>query len=236
MIKIEELWKPVNNQPMYFVSNTGKVRNSFGLVLKTYVINSGYEAVKLYNKGVKSSHLIHRLVAEHFCEGYSPELTVNHKDADKLNNNADNLEWVTYKENTADVIRRGELNTYDARRNHKLTRRINQLTMDGEYIATHNSIKEAGKKLGIKSYGHITSVAQGARNSCGGFKWVYTDPEEGVKYADRSVVQLDEDFKEIKRYKSTRAAEVETGFTNLNHHFRTKETPFQYKGYYWDVG
>ena len=43
---------------------------------------------------------IHRLVAWEFVEGYSPELVVNHIDANKLHNYASNLEWCTPSENS----------------------------------------------------------------------------------------------------------------------------------------
>ena len=48
---------------------------------------------------VKKRFFIHRLVAQHFCEGYQKDLVVNHKDGNKLNNCANNLEWVTRSEN-----------------------------------------------------------------------------------------------------------------------------------------
>ena len=50
-------------------------------------------------KPIKKRYFIHRLVAIHFCEGYSEELVVNHIDGNKNNNKATNLEWVTRSEN-----------------------------------------------------------------------------------------------------------------------------------------
>jgi hypothetical protein len=43
---------------------------------------------------------VHRLVAGAFVPGYRRGLHVNHIDGDKLNNHADNLEWVTCQENS----------------------------------------------------------------------------------------------------------------------------------------
>jgi hypothetical protein len=51
----------------------------------------------------------HRLVAEVFCIGNGPGKEVNHKDGDKLNNRASNLEWVTKSQNQRhayDVLKR----------------------------------------------------------------------------------------------------------------------------------
>ena len=43
---------------------------------------------------------VHRLVARVFLsDTYKPDLTVNHKDGNRFNNNIDNLEWVTQSEN-----------------------------------------------------------------------------------------------------------------------------------------
>ena len=68
-------------------------------------INNGYEAVSLDGK----AYYIHRLVAEAFVDKpyddscyntYDPKkLTVNHKDSNKLNNAAENLEWITRSDN-----------------------------------------------------------------------------------------------------------------------------------------
>lgn len=51
-------------------------------------------------------------------------------------------------------------------------RKINQLSMNGDYIQTFDSIKEAELALNIGS-SHISAVCQGKRKSTGGFKWEY---------------------------------------------------------------
>lgn len=97
---MKEIWKPIKNYENYYeISNLGNVKN-----IKTQKIligdknNMGYRRVILYNP-IKKRFFIHRLVAYHFCNGYKPNLIVNHKDGNKLNNRANNLEWVTRSEN-----------------------------------------------------------------------------------------------------------------------------------------
>lgn len=97
---MKERWKPIKGyEENYEVSDFGNIRNK-----KTKQIligdknNAGYRRVILYTP-VKKRFFVHRIVAYHFCKGYSEELIVNHKDGNKLNNNATNLEWVTRSEN-----------------------------------------------------------------------------------------------------------------------------------------
>lgn len=60
----------------------------------------GYNTVKLSVKRKVYYRTIHRLVAETFIANPGNLPHVNHKDGNKLNNNVDNLEWVTPRENT----------------------------------------------------------------------------------------------------------------------------------------
>lgn len=60
----------------------------------------GYLKIKLSNGAIRKDYYIHRLVAEAYVPNPQDKPQVNHKDENKLNNNASNLEWVTAKENT----------------------------------------------------------------------------------------------------------------------------------------
>lgn len=110
-----EIWKDIENyEGLYEVSNTGKVRSldriarcgKFGKSLwkgkelKAGIGSHGYYTVSLGKQSKFKTHLVHRLVAKHFVDGYTEELEVNHIDLMKTNNHADNLEWVTPSYNT----------------------------------------------------------------------------------------------------------------------------------------
>lgn len=51
-------------------------------------------------------------------------------------------------------------------------RKVNQLMLDGTFINTYESIREAERKTGISHYG-IGDVLRGKTKTSGGFKWEY---------------------------------------------------------------
>jgi hypothetical protein len=95
-----EIWKDIEGYNGYYqVSNLGNVKNVQTQKILNGDTNSiGYKRVVLY-KPIKKRFFVHRLVAYHFVDGYNKNLIVNHKDGNKQNNIADNLEWITHSEN-----------------------------------------------------------------------------------------------------------------------------------------
>lgn len=97
-------WKPIKNyEGLYEVSNEGfiktlgnfpKLRNKIVGILKPGM-NKGYLSVVLTKNGKRTTHLVHRIVAENFIENSQQYRVVNHRDENKLNNKVENLEWCT---------------------------------------------------------------------------------------------------------------------------------------------
>jgi DNA-directed RNA polymerase II subunit RPB2 len=110
-------WKIINNYDNYSISNKGEVKNNTTRRILKYYIRNGYNSVTLSKDNCKKTFNIHNLVAEHFLKkptnkGY----VVNHIDEDKLNNNLDNLEYITYRDNTlysANSDRNKNTNSYN---------------------------------------------------------------------------------------------------------------------------
>lgn len=113
---MQEEWKPMFYHGEYFgdvyeISNTGKLRNRItGKERKLNVHPTGYYfAVISRGRARKILIKIHRAVAENFVDG-DTSLCVNHIDGNKLNNNADNLEFITNLENYFHAVKHGLTN------------------------------------------------------------------------------------------------------------------------------
>lgn len=111
-----EIWKTSSLDAAYEVSSMGRVKAKERKVLhvsssrsgeyyrsfperliKPFVVSStGYYQVNLTRHKRVS---VHRMVAIEHCAGYESGLVVNHKNGDKADNRAENLEWVTHSEN-----------------------------------------------------------------------------------------------------------------------------------------
>ena len=60
---------------------------------------AGYNIVDLYKNGKYNKFKVHRLVALHYIPNPDNKPCVDHIDGNKLNNNVENLRWVTHQEN-----------------------------------------------------------------------------------------------------------------------------------------
>lgn len=92
-----EMWAPIKHFSGYEVSSLGQVRRVVKGQPKPPLIpiahGSGL-AVRLRDNGRTRKLPIHRLVAQAFCPGASGNRSiVRHRDGDRKNNRADNLEW-----------------------------------------------------------------------------------------------------------------------------------------------
>jgi len=108
----------------YEVSNFGQVRSIDRLVkhvaaktrLETQALlpgrilsqglgTNGYLGISLSKNGIVTPFMVHRLVAAVFVDGQGQ--TINHKDGNKANNSASNLEWCSHRDNALHAYRTG---------------------------------------------------------------------------------------------------------------------------------
>lgn len=177
-----EIWKDVKGyENLYQVSNKGRVKTLYkpdqgcstldennikkiGDVTK----HKGYCLVQLYKDGKKKMARVHRLVAEAFIPNPMNYPQVNHIDGNKTNNCVENLEWCSGKHNMEHAAKHHLLG--DAKL--KKTRKIQQLTLDGEVIATYKSIRQAALANNI-SRDAVTYCVKGLQKSTRGFMFKY---------------------------------------------------------------
>lgn len=139
-----EIWKDIEQYPGYQVSNQGQIRSfkqsKEGHILKPK-ISAGYAGVDFRKDGKTYYGLVHRIVLSTFSptEGWET-LTVNHIDGNCLNNNLENLEWMTQPENTK--YSRETLRTGNA------TQKVHIIKLNGEELF-YDTVTAAAKGLGV---------------------------------------------------------------------------------------
>lgn len=94
MEKEKERWALVEGTEDYYISTRGRFKHGKKL-LKTKPGKDGYARCNLG----KNKKRVHRLVAMAFIPNPDNLPVVDHIDGDKLNNNVENLRWVTQQEN-----------------------------------------------------------------------------------------------------------------------------------------
>ena len=134
-----EIFKDIKGYPGYQISNLGRVwSKKRQIYLKTHKNNSGYFQVCLYAiNGKSKKELVHRLVALAFIPNLNNYPCVNHKDENKENNSASNLEWCDRSYNV----------NYGSR-NEKAGKKIGKPIKCIETGIIYNSGVEAAKALG----------------------------------------------------------------------------------------
>ena len=110
---MEEIWLPVKDFPGYEISSQGRLRSRRGSgggrvplttsappkILVPCANSKGYLIHGLMRDRKRNTKHLHRLVAEHFVEGYRPGLECSHLDGDKRNCCSSNLRWEDHRSN-----------------------------------------------------------------------------------------------------------------------------------------
>lgn len=174
-----EIWKTLpGTKGMIEISNEGRVRSFLRgeeRILKTQTDQKGYQRFSITIDRHKTTHKLHREVAKAFVPNYNNLPQVNHKNGNKKDNTAANLEWVSNLENAHHAIENGLWgNVFSASKkaNEKQKKPIVAYRFeDGAYtFKFYNSVSEAERDLDSR---HISAVLKGKREKAKGWGFLY---------------------------------------------------------------
>lgn len=179
-------WKIIKDFPNYRIDKQGNIQSCYKFktnipcdtwrdVKQIYDKSCGYMIVTLCHEGVRKNKRVHRLLMEAFVPNPNTNkyVHINHKDANKLNNSLDNLEWVTSKQNAQHALQMGLYQpTFDA-----LSVAIDQYDKQGNFIQQHKSIHEAGRATNTQ-WQNIWKVCNNHRKTAGNFIWRYANARD----------------------------------------------------------
>lgn len=173
---MKEIWKDIPGYEDYyqisnngnvrsvnrtFVRKDGKVKTFKGRLLKQGTNPGGYKYVNLSVGSRPYCAMVHKLVAQSFLDNPDRLPCINHKDENKINNRAENLEWCTFAYN----------NTYNNKQLCQATK-VCQYSKEGRLIAEFESIAEAERTV-IGRRSNIGACCSGRTKTCGGYVWKY---------------------------------------------------------------
>ena len=216
-----EVWKPIKygdiRKGYYEISNFGRVRSMLTdppTIMRTER-SSRYDRLWLAVDGCndRAKHFsVHRLVAWHFVQGYTPERNcVNHIDCDHFNNNYTNLEWVTIKENNKHAYDSGLIGHGDNSPTSKISEKdavevcyaLNR--NDGSIIDAYNELKSSIPTLTYPivtmiKYGEtFTYISDRILTDEGRRKQVRQTDPDGILDAARCLKKYNGDVKKTKK-------------------------------------
>lgn len=157
-------WKTVTENDNYKVNEFGEIFSSLsGRKLKPTRFTNGYEVVTLCGPNGHHKRLVHQIVATEFVENPNGYSEVNHKDGDKTNNRADNLEWCTRSQSMKHACETGLQKPNKEQIKSSLSRAVDKLKVPVRNIETgecYRSVSECARKEGVTS-GAITQHLTG---------------------------------------------------------------------------
>lgn len=187
---MQEIWKDIKGyEGLYQVSNLGNIKSlsritsgkKYGIhklkekILRPSKCNKYYQVFLRKNNKTKV-YYVHRLVGEAFIINLNNCSDINHKDGNTHNNNIKNLEWCTRSENIKHSYRvlNRKVNINNLLKRNRM---VNQYDLNGNFIKTWKSIKEASIFLNRKNIQSIYSCCKhkNGQKTAYGYRWEYAN-------------------------------------------------------------
>ena len=190
-----EIWKTAVYdgeiyEGLYRVSNWGRIlsldyRNTGKAELLTPVDNGcGYLKVGLWKNGKTKTCLVHRLIAETFLENPENKPCINHKiegekgktmnfvffnEDGSVDEERTTIEWATYEENNNYGVHNDRISK--ALTNGKRSKKVLQLSLDGDLIREWPSTMECGRNGFTQQ--NVAACCRGELKTHKGFRFQY---------------------------------------------------------------
>ena len=191
---MKEIWKDIEGyEGLYQVSSHGRVKsmerhliakggrcyNRRESILTARKFQKGYLGVGLYNgSGIRRMFQIHRLVAQAFIPNPQNFPQVNHKNENKKDNRAENLEWCTGSYNMNYGSRKEKAIASIRKSRGTANRKVVQMTLEGKEIARYNIPSEASRATGIqKSQIYYCCAKKPYYHTAGGYRWAFVEED-----------------------------------------------------------
>lgn len=180
-----EEWVVCEDYPFYMINREGQVKSNLtNKILKTARLKTGYVCVGLRKGGKSYTVRLHRLLAKAFIPNPHNKPHVDHINGVRDDNRVENLRWCTNKENQNFEL--AKINNSNARKGKKqsiecvekrakalqksIGKKVNQYTLDGEYVASYNSFNEARRLTGVWD-ASVRNCCIGRFKQAGGYIW-----------------------------------------------------------------
>lgn len=168
---MQEIWKPIPNlNCQYIASNFGKIRTTIEFIdnpLNNHIRrqrNKHYKkdsliGPKLSKKGYqrvnlnKKTYFVHRLIALTFLPNLHNYQQINHIDGNKINNNINNLEWVSNQQNRNHAVKNNLVMRRDKNCTFQKLTTAECISAVNKYKSGNTTLKQLGKEYNISKSG-----------------------------------------------------------------------------------
>lgn len=192
-----EIWKPIQWHEMYLVSSLWNIasKKSWDLKMLTPWFSwkpwNDYRRLTVWEQWKWKHMRINRLVAEYFVKKVPGKTIVNHKNWDRFDDRAVNLEWSTSSENNKHAWSTGlqkmtqkkldQIKTLWYNRSmkewniHSIGTIIKQFTLSWEFVKSWNSTCDVYRELWFHP-SWISRCCRWNQKKCQWFVWKYSTP------------------------------------------------------------